>query len=266
MQLIGLTGGIAMGKSTAAHWLAGTAHIPLIDADAICRQLLSDGGAAVHRVARAFPGAVGARRAGGAPTIDRALLADIVFGCRERRRLLEAILHPLIQRRIMALVAYYWAIGCARVILDIPLLFETGMDRLMTYTVVVVVADEALQLARLEARSGAALSAEQGRARIAAQMSIEEKCRRATVVVHNEGSLEDLHRRLDEDVVRCAARAPSLLLHRLLLWAVPLCIAAACLVWWPVRGAAAWLLRPATGRTSAAAASAIWRALRGAPS
>lgn len=123
MLVVGLTGGIAMGKSHVARLLR--AHgVPVFDADAAVHQLLAPGGAAVAAVAAAFPGTL---RHDGA--IDRAALGRAVFADPLRLRQLEAILHPMVracERRFLASAARARA---PLVVLDIPLLFESGADR-----------------------------------------------------------------------------------------------------------------------------------------
>lgn len=133
MLVVGLTGGIAMGKSHVTRLLR--AHgLPVFDADAAVHQLLGPGGAAVAAVAAAFPETL---REDGA--IDRAALGRAVFADQARLRQLEAILHPLVrglERRFLASAARARA---PVVVLDIPLLFESGaarrVDRIVTVSV-----------------------------------------------------------------------------------------------------------------------------------
>lgn len=173
MLILGLTGSIAMGKSTAAAMFRRLG-VPVYDADAAVHRLLARGGAAVGAVDRAFPGVV----ADGA--VDRPKLGARVFGDATALRRLEGILHPLVaeeRRRFLRAAARQ---GRALVVLDIPLLFETAGERWCD-VVCVVSAPRFLQVARLLRRPN------MDRARIAAvtcrQMPDAQKRRRADFVV-----------------------------------------------------------------------------------
>ncbi|MGE5548136.1 MAG: dephospho-CoA kinase [Solirubrobacterales bacterium] len=122
MKILGLTGSIGMGKSTAAKMLSRMG-VPVHDADATVHRLLAKGGAAVAPVEAAFPGVV---REG---AVDRAELGRRVFGDRPALRRLEAILHPLVRQAEQAFLARHRRRRTALVVLDIPLLFETGGER-----------------------------------------------------------------------------------------------------------------------------------------
>jgi dephospho-CoA kinase len=173
MKIIGLTGGIGMGKSTAAGAFR-RAGVWVFDADATVHKLQARRGRALPAIAKAFPGTV---RGG---VLDRAALRAAVLADRAALKQLEAILHPLVraaQRRFLAR-----ARGAARslVVLDIPLLFETGGDRLVDH-VVVVSAPAKVQLARVRARQR--MSDSQIRAMIALQMPDVIKRARADTVI-----------------------------------------------------------------------------------
>jgi dephospho-CoA kinase len=173
MIVLGLTGSLGMGKSTAAAMLR-RARIPVFDSDAEVHHLLGPEGGAVAAVAAEFPTA----RAG--DRIDRASLGRLVFGKPAALKRLEAILHPRVyaaQRRFLA--------ACRRrrvpvAVLDIPLLFETGGERRVD-GVIVVSAPASLQLARVLRRPG--MTRERLRAILAQQMPDVEKRRRARWVV-----------------------------------------------------------------------------------
>ena len=119
MKIIGLTGSIGMGKSTAAAYLK-TLDIPVHEADAVVHQLLSPTGAAFAAVAQAFPTVVEAGQ------INRALLGQLVFQNPAARLQLEAIIHPLVRHATQQWLAQQ---NAPLVVLDIPLLFETGRDK-----------------------------------------------------------------------------------------------------------------------------------------
>ena len=173
MIVVGLTGGIGMGKSTAAA-IFRRARIPVFDADAAVHALQAPGGAALPAIAAAFPGTVAQG------VLDRAALRRAVIGRPEAFGLLERILHPMVralERRFLAGARR----GGARVaVLDIPLLLETGGDRRVD-KVVVVSAPRAVQFARVARRRK--MTAEQIALIIARQMPDAEKRRRADIVV-----------------------------------------------------------------------------------
>lgn len=177
MRLVGLTGGIATGKSTFAAALRAQGA-PVVDADALARQVVAPGAPALAEVARAFgPGVL---QADG--TLDRQALGALVFADPAARRRLEAITHPAIRQAMLAETARLAAAGHDLAFYDAPLLFEVGLDQAMALVVVVFAPPEA-QLARLAARDG--LSRAQAEARLAAQLPVAEKAARADVVVDN---------------------------------------------------------------------------------
>ncbi len=172
MKVIGLTGGIGMGKSTAAATFR-RARIPVFDADASVHRLQGRGGRAVRAIEDAFPGTTG----DGA--VDRPALRRAVLGNPDALRRLEAILHPMVRADERAFVARARRTGKRVVVLDIPLFFETGgrkVDR-----VVVVSAPRAVQMQRVRRRRK--MSPADIAAVIARQMPDAEKRRRADIVV-----------------------------------------------------------------------------------
>lgn len=146
MKILGLTGGIGMGKSTAARMLRRMG-LPVHDADRAVHRAMAPGGAAVAAVAAAFPGVA---RAGG---IDRAALGKRVFGDAAALRRLEAILHPQVAASEQRFLARMRSAKRPLVVLDIPLLYETGAERRCD-AVAVVWAPAFLQRARVLARPG----------------------------------------------------------------------------------------------------------------
>ena len=172
MKVIGLTGGIGMGKSTAAAAFR-RAGIPVFDADASVHKLQSRGGRAVRVIEAAFPGTT----VNGA--VDRAALRRAVLGDPAALRRLEAILHPMVSQDERAFLARARRAGRRIAVLDIPLFFETGgrdVDR-----VVVVSAPRSVQMLRVRMRRK--MSAADVAAVIARQMPDAEKRRRADVVI-----------------------------------------------------------------------------------
>lgn len=177
MKVIGLTGGIGMGKSTAAAAFR-RARLPVFDADACVHRLQAPGGAALSAIGRAFPGTVAERD--GRLVLDRAALRRIVLADMTALRRLEAILHPMVRRAERAFLGGARRAGASAAVLDIPLLFESGGARRVD-RIVVVSAPAAVQLHRVRQRGR--MDAGQIAAVIARQMPDAEKRRRADVVV-----------------------------------------------------------------------------------
>ncbi len=173
MRVIGLTGGIGMGKSTAAAAFR-RAHIPVFDADLSVHRMQARGGRAVRLIGAAFPGST----KDGA--VDRAALRNAVLGNREALTLLEHILHPMVEADERAFVARARRAGRRAVVLDIPLLFETKGDKRVD-TIVVVSAPLAIQVHRVGMRRR--MSKADIAAIIARQMPDRDKRRRADLVV-----------------------------------------------------------------------------------
>lgn len=188
-RIIGLTGGIGSGKSTAAAYLRELGARTL-DADAISRALLSMDGAGYAPVIEAF--GKGICRADGA--IDRAKLAGIVFSDGAARARLNGIVHPAVCAALMTQAREILASDSnAVVVLDVPLLFECGLYRDTDENILIYAADS-VRIARTMARDG--LTEAQVRERVRAQMPQEEKRSLADVVIDNSGSLTALYEQL----------------------------------------------------------------------
>jgi dephospho-CoA kinase len=183
MRLIGLTGGIATGKSTVAEML-GSRGALVVDADRLAREVVEPGTAALTAIVAEF--GEGVLDADG--RLDRALLGSVVFADAEQRRRLEDITHPAIGTLMQERVAAAVQASPPLVAVDIPLLFETHRQG-MFEGVLLVYADESTQLRRLAARDG--LSESEARRRLSAQMPIDEKRRLATWVIDNSGGLAE---------------------------------------------------------------------------
>jgi dephospho-CoA kinase len=203
--LVGLTGGIATGKSTVSEMLRGLGCV-VIDADQLAREVVAPGEPALAAVAREFGDVLTPDGA-----LDRKKLAAIVFADPARRRQLEAILHPAIRARFLARLATLQAEGFDGVVIwDAPVMIESGghtqMDRL-----IVVVTDADTQRARLVARDG---DAADGERRIANQMPLADKAALADYVIDNGGDraatearTREVHRALLADLrARLSAR------------------------------------------------------------
>jgi dephospho-CoA kinase len=178
--LVGLTGGIATGKSTVAAMFRALG-CEVVDADQLAREVVEPGEPALDEIVAEFGPEV--LRPDG--RLDRKALGAVVFSDPARRRRLEAILHPRIRQRLAERLAALAAAGFrGLVVFDAALLVETGAAALMD-RLVVVVADEATQLARLMARDG--LSREEAQQRLRSQLPLADKVRHAHYVIDNSG-------------------------------------------------------------------------------
>ncbi len=182
--LVGLTGGIATGKSTVSALLRRLG-CEIIDADLLAREVVEAGQPALAQIVAEFGRDV--VTADGA--LDRKKLGAIVFADPERRRRLEAITHPAIRERFQARLDELAANGFKGIVVfDAAVMIESGnyknMDRL-----VVVVTDEATQMARLHARDGTGDA--ENRRKIASQMPLAEKAKLADYVIDNSGTREE---------------------------------------------------------------------------
>ncbi|MFN3230127.1 MAG: dephospho-CoA kinase [Asticcacaulis sp.] len=181
MKVLGLTGSIGMGKSTTARMFADLGW-PVWDADAAVHSLYAPGGRAVAPVTQAF-GPVADDQGG----IDRKALSEVLKGHSECFSELEAIVHPLVAEHRAAFLEAATQTGAAWVVLDVPLLFETGLDATMDATVVVS-ADPAIQRERVLARPGMTEAAFE--TILSRQMADTEKRRRADYVIDTGMGLE----------------------------------------------------------------------------
>lgn len=192
MKIIGLTGGIASGKSTVRRMLeehGGT----VLDADAVYHELIAarDGAASplALTIGERFPGIL---RDDG--SVDRARLGARVFADLDERRALEAIAHPAVATEVGRRANELRAAGCRLMVYDVPLLYERGLQGGMDGVIVVWV-PETLQLERLITRDG--ISETNARRRLDAQLPLEEKRRRATWVIDNSRDLDDTRSQVD---------------------------------------------------------------------
>jgi len=189
MKIVGLTGGIATGKSTVSEMFRQRgAHI--IDADLVSRDVVKPGKRAWKKVVRVFGAAV----LSDSGEIDRDKLGRIVFQDGQARMKLNRATHPYISMAILGQILRHFLRGVRLVILDAALLLET-QTRLFARTVIVVYTDSETQVRRLVARN--AYSREEAMQRISAQMPLEEKCRVATYVIDNSASIAHTQEQVD---------------------------------------------------------------------
>ncbi|WNG58998.1 dephospho-CoA kinase [Archangium gephyra] len=189
MDIYGLTGGIASGKSTVSRMLRELGA-QVLDADVIAREVVEPGTPGLQAVAERFPGVLDADG-----RLDRAKLGMRVFGDAKERAALNALLHPLIGQQFLLSTQALAESGVERVIYDAPLLIENRLHEAMNGVVLVWVPRE-VQKARLMGRDG--LDEAAAEARLAAQLPLDEKRQHATWLVDNSGDLGTTRARVEE--------------------------------------------------------------------
>ena len=188
MKTIGLTGGIASGKSTASAYLQQLGA-KIVDTDAISRCTTRKGGRGYAAVRAHFGDGILDSQG----EIDRRRLGALVFGNEEQRRALNALIHPIVIEESIRRIEDCRSKGVRVCVLDVPLLFETGMDRLCDETWLVYVPRQE-QIRRIAERDG--LDAAAAAARIDSQMPLEEKMRKADRHIDTSGTIEQTQARL----------------------------------------------------------------------
>ena len=185
MIVVGLTGSVASGKSTVASWLS-VQGIAVFDSDAVVHNLLAANGKAVTEIIATFGLGLGTDDGG----IDRKKLGAQVFANPADRKKLESILHPLVRQYRNCFLQDQRCLGSQIVVLDVPLLYETGVDGLCDY-VIVVYADQDVIRRRALSRPG--MTSKKLSGILATQMPANEKCQRADFVLDTN---------LDPDITR----------------------------------------------------------------
>ncbi len=185
---LGITGGIACGKSVVAAYLQQQYRVPIVDADVLARQAVAVGTPIYQAIVKRYGGEI-CRRDG---AIDRPRLGEIIFAQPQERQWLEAQIHPWVIAEMERVID-----TCDQplIVLVIPLLFEAHLEGLVDRIWVVATTPEQ-QLARLQQRDR--LSADAAAQRLASQLPLEEKIRRADIVLWNTGSVEELYRQVDQ--------------------------------------------------------------------
>ncbi|KAI9676004.1 MAG: hypothetical protein M1817_000747 [Caeruleum heppii] len=252
MLILGLTGGIATGKSTVSSLLSHPPYdLPIIDADLLARKVVEPGTPGYQKIVTYFSPSTpdllqsaseeeGSDGTEHGPPLNRPALGRRVFGDtpdrRRDRAVLNSIVHPAVRREVFKALLYHYVRGHWAVVLDVPLLFESGMDRLCG-TVMVVGCDATTQMQRLRARD-AHLTEEDARNRIGSQADVREKAARAEaqggVVIWNDGSREELRASLHQAMEEIQRRSPQWWAWFLLL-CPPAAMAAALLHWTAAR-------------------------------
>lgn len=194
MKIIGLTGGIASGKSTVATELRKQ-NVPVFDADEVSRNAVAKGSKGLALVAEAF----GAEYLTADGEMDRAKISQLVFSDKEALKTLEGILHKIVWDEAEAFLREARKQKAKLAVLDVPLLIETKWHERVDLVWLVAVSKEQ-QIKRAMIRSG--MTEEEVKARIAAQMSLEDKKKFADVVLDNSGSLEETLEQVHKELAK----------------------------------------------------------------
>jgi dephospho-CoA kinase len=190
-RIIGLTGGIATGKTTVANYLASAYNLPILDADIYAREAVSVDSPILLEIAQRY----GKQILLADGNLNRQKLGEIIFNNQEERNWVEGLIHPYVGDRFLEKIAVSTA---QTLVLVVPLLFEAAMTKLVT-EIWVVSCSEQQQLERLMRRNN--LTLEQAQARIMSQMPITEKVACADVVLDNSSTLEVLLKHVDAAIL-----------------------------------------------------------------
>lgn len=190
-RIIGLTGGIATGKSTVSDYLASAYNLPVLDADIYARVAVEIGSPVLDAIAHRYCDILLLDG-----TLNRQKLGQIIFNNPDERQWLEQQIHPYVRARFVTAIK---ELSGQTIVLVVPLLFEAEMTDLVT-EIWVVYCSYQQQLKRLIQRNQ--LSLEQAQARINSQMPIQEKCDRADVILDNSSTPEALLEQVDTALAR----------------------------------------------------------------
>lgn len=193
MKIVGLTGGISSGKSTVSSYFRQL-KIPVIDADEVARKVVEPNSQGAIEIRKAF-GSDLFKEDG---SLNRQKLGALIFSNAENRQKLDDLLQPLIKIMILEKIEEYRQKGETMIVLDLPLLFEKHYEELCEEIIVVYVPRE-LQLERLMKRNQ--YTKQEALSRIDSQLSIEEKRKRATVLLDNQGTIQQLYQQVEQWLV-----------------------------------------------------------------
>ncbi len=231
MLILGLTGSIATGKSTVSALLASPAYnLPVVDADVLARRVVEPGTPGYARIVEYFGPTTpdllqpATESGGNGPVyrgrpLNRPALGRRVFGNEpdrvRDRKVLNGIVHPAVRKEMFKLMLYYYLTGHWAVVLDIPLLFESGWERLCGTIMVVAVSDPEVQIRRLRQRDPH-LTEEDARNRVRSQWDVRDKAERtlargksAGVVVWNDGDKKELEHQVSRAMAEVKIRSPQ---------------------------------------------------------
>lgn len=190
MWILGITGSISTGKSTIVKRWKETRDVSVVDADEISHRIAKRGTYGYRLLVSRF----GSDILDENQEIDRRKLGRLVFQDRQLRNELNSILHPLIFVHMIFQLAWCWLTCRSYVLLEAPLLYETGLDRFTSWNVVVWCDDE-LQIERLKRRDG--IDEVDAKSRVSSQMTQQEKKKRAHYTIDSSGSMEETMRQVD---------------------------------------------------------------------
>ena len=193
MKIVGLTGGISSGKSTVSSYLKQL-KIPVIDADEVARKVVEPNSQGARKIRKTFSSDVFEEDG----SLNRQKLGSLIFSNAENRQKLDDLLQPLIKIMILDEIEEYRQKGETMIVLDLPLLFEKQYEELCEEIIVVYIPRE-LQLERLMRRNQ--YTKQEALSRIDSQLSIEEKRKRATVLLDNQGTIQQLYQQVEQWLV-----------------------------------------------------------------
>lgn len=237
MLIIGLTGSIASGKSTVSNLLSTPPYsLPIIDADLIARLVVAPGSSGLSQIITTFSSST-PELLHPDGSLNRPALGRRVFGDPAALKKLNGITHPLVRKEMARQVIKAWLSGAWACVADVPLLFESGLERFVGVVITVGVSEET-QMLRLMGRDGAVLSESEARERVKAQMPVGEKVRRTERwgregrgwVVWNEGSKEELREEVGRVIKEIGEGRRGW--WRWMTWGNPVGVLAALWVWW----------------------------------
>lgn len=187
---LGLTGGIATGKSTASKYFL-TQGVPVVDTDKIAHQLMEPGQASYQAIVKNFGSKILQKN----QTIDRKKLGAIVFNDHKQLNILNDLTHPLIRKETFRQMDKYKTQDYPICVVDVPLLFESGWDKYVDKTLVIATTPE-LELEHLMQRDN--LSKAEAEKRINSQLPIKEKVKKASYTIENTATIDKLEKQLSE--------------------------------------------------------------------
>ena len=189
-MIIGLTGGIATGKTTVTNYLENKYKIPVIDADILARKAVHKNTPIYHQIVKRYGQNILAKN----DELNRQQLGDIIFKDEKEKKWLENQIHPYVRKEIEKMINQ---IDNPIIVLSIPLLFEAKMTDLVT-TIWVVSCDFETQLSRLQIRNN--LDRDSAIARIKSQMPLAEKIKKSDLILNNNNSIENLYQEIDREI------------------------------------------------------------------
>lgn len=187
-MIIGLTGSIASGKSTVSKMLKSAGY-PIIDADLVARLVVEPGSATLAKIIQAFGKEVISENG----TMNRAKVGEIIFNDPAKRKILNDIIHPAIRQEMLKQRQEFLLQGHETIVMDIPLLFESRLQRLVDKILVVSVTEEN-QFNRLVERNG--FTEKEARVRISSQLPMSVKEDGADAVIYNNGTIDETEKQL----------------------------------------------------------------------